>query len=270
MSKAIVVEQLEIPTMEAPKATAALAGRNTTPRKCNHCKNEYNALTLRSQFCSDSCRKKHFNAKVMNTEIVEEEKPNPKEKKSKPNGMAAMASLNGAPAHYQIAIDLLREEKKRWQDMYSEERTARKKAEDENVRLIKVHTEERHAAALQGVEDAQPSGVEKFLSGLQNLPAPIVEQFAPIIGRIAGMLLPPENANVVGSSVNGQLDEGQTQLINWINGMPELTQRNFLSILSILNTYDEQKLNVTLTQMINFLNKGTTIQSNVNVGMYGN
>lgn len=252
-------EQLNIPTMEPAGKT-----RLMHKRVCENpdCKREYEAHQSNSRYCSSACRsaawKKNKSSAPQSID----------EKETKQLAPAPAQLLTGLTPQLQIAIDLLRKEGDRWEKSYNEERTRRKKAEDEVLKLKEEMLKKEHASALQGIENAKPDMIDRMLNGLSNLPAPIVEQFAPLIGRLGNLLMPSGSAPVEG--VQGQLNEPQIQFINWINTMPPETQKNFMIAMAELSRFDEQKLNTVVGQINQFLLQGTTMRSQpFDQAMYG-
>jgi hypothetical protein len=231
-------------------------------RVCENCNKTYQTAAKASKFCSDSCRGAAWR-KSKGTQEITISTP-----KNESPAQAASPLLTGLNPQLQIAIDLLKKEADRWEKKsdYWE-----KKYNDEAAQrqaLEKAALQKEHATALQGLENAKPDLIDRVLNGLSSMPPSIVEQFAPLIGRL-GNLLVPGGASAPVEGVQGQLDEPQIQFINWINSLPPETQKNFLVAMAQLSSFDGQKLNTTINQIIQLLKSGSSMQSH-NMSMYGN
>lgn len=235
-------------------------------RKCEECGKDYKAMLRHSKFCSNVCRAA-WNRKNGNKKIAEgAQQQDVKQTSSLPAAIVSPA-ITGLPPHLQIAVDLLKNEARRWEKSYDDAASKLEKANDRIKELEKKMSDKEHEVALQGIENQKPDVIDRVLNGLSNMPAPIVEQFAPLIGRLGSLLVPSGAAAVQG--VQGQLDEPQIQFINWINGLPPETQKSFMMAMAELSRFDEAKLHNTITQINQFLKVGTTAQRTPDVSMYG-
>lgn len=240
-------------------------------RTCLQCNKEYKAIKPEGKFCSDACRGKHFrqgkralNGTHGQTQLFKSSTPKPV--KSEPTLAPAINAepiFTGLAPHMQIAVNLLQKESKRWEDSFKEERTKRKKLEDEiNTLKDKVRNDE-HRQALEGLENEKPSAFERVLG---SIPAPIMEQIAPVLGQLLSRVMTPQNALQMGG-VEGQLD-AQGQLIGWLTQLPEPLMKGVMGILAKLQAMTTpEELHKHINQINNLLTNGTTI--NQTERMYG-
>lgn len=247
--------------METPSQLTILNEQPRTKRTynkvCDECGKDYESVSQGAKFCSNTCRGRYFRKMKTSspTSTVRAET-----KSAQPASITPV--ITGLPPHLQIAIDLLKKDAERMEKAYNEERDRRRKVDAELAKLKEETRDKEHKKALQGLEEKKPD----LLDRLANLPTPILEQFAPVLGRLAGMLIPGGDAAQPVAGVGGQLDEGQIQFLNWIASLPEAIQKNFIGLLSTLSNMDEQTLALTLSQFQNLLTTGTTIKQKTSSG----
>jgi hypothetical protein len=244
-------------------------------RNCDHCGRQYPFSGNRARFCSDRCRKafKSLSMQPSQTET------NPEKK----TPAVPTTSINTGKLSPEIAItiDLLKADSRRWEDLYKEERTdhkknlaaaitREKKLQDDIIRLESEAKDKEHKHALQGIEARKPD----FMDRIANLPEPVLNAFAPILGRLANLI--PEGAS--GATMAGtnttQLDEGTVQFLAWVDQLPDDEKKSLFTILGTLTTQDPPLRKTSFTKIENLLIHGTTMQNNNSPGydrsMYGN
>ncbi|HMG94354.1 MAG TPA: hypothetical protein VK589_30045 [Chryseolinea sp.] len=225
--------------------------KKTYEKICEECGKQYHTVSQGAKFCSSFCRGRYFRKmKPTNTPTTSDTKP----AFDKPV-QSITPTIAGMPPHIQIAVDLLKKDSERMEKAYNEERDRRRKAETELQKLKDDVRDREHKKALEGLEEKKPDWFDR----LANLPTPVLEQFAPVLGRLAGMLVPGGEGAQQMAGVGGQLDEAQVQFLSWIAALPEELQKNFMAINAALTHMDENTLAFTLTQIQNLLVNGSTV-----------
>lgn len=232
--------------------------KRTYDKVCDECGKDYQTVSQGAKFCSSLCRGKYFRKMKTASSLATEAKA--EIKSAQPASITPV--ITGLPPHLQIAFDLLKKDSERMERAYNEERDRRRKVEGELQKLKDDTRDKEHKKALQGLEEKKPD----LLDRLANLPTPILEQFAPVLGRLAGLLVPGGDVAQPIAGVGGQLDEGQLQFLNWIATLPGELQKNFIGLLATLSNMDEQQLTHTLSQFQNLLTTGTTIKQEPSSG----
>lgn len=223
------------------------------PRTCQQCSVEYKAVMPDGKFCSDKCRGAwHRKNKTTGQLTIEHESQRSK------NFLPAInvePVFSGLTPHMQIAVNLLQKESKRWEDSYKEERTTRKKIEQELTILKDKVREDAHRHALGEIESDKPSTFERMLG---SIPAPIMEQIAPVLGQLLSRVVLPAPSLAMGG-VQG-LDESQGQIISWITQLPAPLQQGVMGVLVKLSeSSTPENLHKSIHQINNLLTNGNTM-----------
>lgn len=257
--------QLTILPPDNETTSATTEAKATMPERkidctCEQCKKEYKAAYARSRFCSDKCRVKFFRTKNASMKAENTTKSlavnDSKETKEKEPRIPQPVFQNISPP-MAIAVQMLQKDADRWERLYNEER---KKAIDLDKELTKLKDESRdkeYKTKLDGIEAQKPDFLDRVLAGLGNIPAPIIEQIAPIIGRITGALIPGDPNQAGPQQIGGvQLDEMSTQLLQWISTLDEQNRNNLFIMIGKMMNMDNQKLSASLTKAINLFKNG--------------
>jgi hypothetical protein len=236
-------------------------------RNCDVCSIEYDALSKKSKFCGDGCR------------VANWRKGN---KASTPNGtdqnniaitrrQATIQHLvqQSIPPELQIAFDLLQNEASRWEIAYREERQDRMEVEESLAKQNEKLLELEHAKILDGVERARPDFVDRIINGLGSIPAPLLEQFAPLIGRLGNLIVPSGNSPIQGIDVS--LDEESLHLVQWFKSLPEDTQKRMKEFLVELSKQSNEKLITFIDDGNQYLKTGIRLMRppNADFSMWG-
>jgi len=257
-------EQLNILPLESTEEKL----KKTFKRNCDHCNKEYDASYKNSQYCSTYCRSSAHKKRKM----TEPPSANTKPAEAKPVVKTTIPApvFNGFDPHMQIVVDLLKNEIKRESTEKEEWKAECKKVQEAYSKLKDDTQAKEHAKALGDLEKAKPGFMDQVATFFGNLPAPILEQFSPAIGRLLNYALPTEGAAPGMAGVNGQLDEMQSQLLTWIASLPEPNQQSLFNIIGTMMQMDATKLSATQNQILNLLKNGSTLQGGtVDQSMYG-
>jgi hypothetical protein len=169
--------------------------------------------------------------------------------------------FQGLSPQMAIAVDLLKQDSRRWEDLYKEEREKRKKMqgkyEETKDELVKLKVDHR----IESIENAKPSGLQGFSEN------PIVLKLVEHVGPALGALMMkfadgPTQGQLVGT--DGQLDEvaqGQmNDIIKWMSELPVETRGVLYEVLhQLAQSKTIEILNDTLMRMRNILKAGTVI-----------
>jgi hypothetical protein len=271
-------QQLDLKIEKKPEQQPPVQSVNPKLRKknCAECDDEFETASHNARFCSASCKWKHENKRGKEKNMKPDQQKLPSLQKQ---------AIEGASPQASIAIDLLRQEARRWEDMYREERDSHKKdvekfeakCEDltnrfENAKdeLAKLKVDQK----IELIENAKPSG----LQGLADNPLvmKLMDHVGPALGAIMMKLSdfgPPAAGQMAGT--DGQLDEisqGQLHDINqWFLTLPVATRA---AIHEAFHSMSEVKTNELLLDTVvrfnNMIKNGSTVQSNQNAYQYGN
>jgi hypothetical protein len=234
----------------APEATQ----QKGFTRECKQCKKEYSAVLQTSKFCSGACRAKW---NKLNPKSVEDKEVSLVKKESTQAVPAPIFS--GLSPQMQIAVNLLQKESDRWEAAFKEERDLRKKAEQDRDSFKEKLRDTEHKQVLDGIENEKPSMLERLLG---SMPAPFIEQLAPVVGRLAGLIVPGQGqAALPMAGVEGQLDNVQIQILQWIASLPEELQKQVLTVISTLMQMQPQDITITINKILNLLKNGSTINA---------
>ena len=169
--------------------------------------------------------------------------------------------FQGLTPQMQIAVDLLKQDARRWEQLYKEEKEKRKKISDkyetlrEELAAIKVDNR------IAEIENKKPGGLEGLAEN------PLVLKLADHVGPALGALMMKLADNTPSSALlrtDGQLDEvTQTQaneMIKWFVSLPQDTRGVVYEILTEwAGAKSIEVLNDTLQRMRNILKTGTVI-----------
>lgn len=255
---------------------------------CVVCKTAFKSSRAKHSTCSNSCRSKlaRQNRKTsLNMTPEEEEKPRfaempPKAKvNGKMNGnnchIGHSAAVVGTPIFHglspqmQIAVDLLKQDSRRWEQLYKDEKEKRKKVTDRYETLREEMASIKVDHRISEIENKRPSGLEGFAEN------PMVLKLLDHVGPALGALMlklgdgGAPSSQLIGT--DGQLDEiTQTQsneMIKWFISLPTDTRTMVYEILTELAASKSiEVLNETLMRMRNILRSGTVIMPHVGFG----
>lgn len=239
---------------EAVNTTTARQMVKRYERVCQLCKKEYKTPIANSKFCSDLCRGRAHREKKFNQQIdISETSPN----MNTPSALPTVKPVfTGLAPHMQIAVDLLQKEATRWEEAFKKESAAHEKTKAELIKLKEDILRKEHEQTLQGIEDAKPGMFENILNGINQLPAPILEQIAPVLGRLANAFVPQQ------LGMGGQLDDNTQGLVNWLQTLPEDLRTHVMVLVASLSQLPPAELTQKLSQIKNLFTHGTTITNN--------
>lgn len=263
--------ELDIPKVEK-KSRESVVYRHG----CETCNKEFESHRRHARFCSDKCRsintrKRHKLNGIMTTTKEEQTKP-PKVNGSSngsSHGTAVVATpiFQGLTPQMQIAVDLLKQDARRWEEMYREEKAARKKTEDSLKEKVDELARIKVDHQIESIENKRPSG----LQGLAESPivAKLLDHVGPALGALMMKLTDGSGPGLIGT--DGQLDElTQTQISEfnkWFAGLhPDQRGVIYEIIVSWAQSKTPEILNDTLVRIKNILRSGTVIMPHVGYG----
>lgn len=262
--------ELDIPQAEAQSPASTRAKQKSFVRNCDECHEEYTASSKLSRTCGPRCRTRAMRriakeqaqqpSQTMNEsqEMSPTRDPVTTEKPDKAiRTKSIRPKFSGLPPDVSIGVMLLERELDRMEQMYTEERAKRKKIQDKYETLKDQVKDERHQQQLAGIEAAKPDLLDRVISGVSQLPAPILENLAPALGRLMEKVVPAGEG--VAGQLQGHIDPMTGELLQWIANLPEAIRENLLLVIGKLMGLDQEKLNSTLVQFLNLIKSGSTL-----------
>jgi hypothetical protein len=238
-------------------------------RECLECKKQYKAKYEHSKFCSDFCRST-FNRKAA-SKAATASKLNGIDKMEKETNVPSLFPKDAAgatpvfhnlPAHLAIAVDLLKNDGKRWEHAYNQEREKRKEIQAKYIEakdeLAKIKVDHK----IESIENAKPSG----LSGLAENPLvlKLMEHAGPALGAWLMKMQGESTPGQLMSGMEGQLDEVTQKQLSDINSWYlTLSDKAKAVLYDVLHSLGQSKtpeiLNDTLLRIQNILKSGSVI-----------
>lgn len=242
-------------------------------RNCDICGTEYDAKFPNARFCSSRCRKTNSrsmkkNTTTLGTVEIEVKKSNDRQEDDNvpsnlPVPAKSNALYNGLAPHMQIAVDMLRQDSQRWQNLYEEEKSRRKEVQAKHEDLKEKISRMEMDHKIEQIENKKPSG----LSGLGENPffLKILDHVGPALGVLASKMAESAGTTTPAmAGVEGQLDEvSQSQLANiaqWFAALPDATRAAVYDMLQSMAVIKEPQMLISTLQKIKILlTNGSTI-----------
>jgi hypothetical protein len=244
---------------------------------CIVCNGGFKSSHKKSSYCSNSCRSKH-NRSAKKTSLnmapdteAKEQQPRPLKMNGEAKGnnghngesraIVGTPIFHGLSPQMQIAVDLLKQDSRRWEQLYSQEKEKRKKVSDkyetlrEELATIKVDNK------IAEIENKKTGGLE----GLAENPLilKLVDHVGPALGALMLKLGDSSpSSQLIGT--DGQLDEitstQANEMVKWFTSLPADTRGVVYDVLTELAASKSiEVLNDTLLRIKNILKSGTVI-----------
>lgn len=247
---------------------------------CIHCHKPFKSAYKKSSYCSAACKSKQGRINKANSlnmtptteeiKVTENAKVTPLQKVRPPKLPKAASDstvvvgtpiFDGLTPQMQIAVDLLKQDARRWEQLYREEKDKRKKIADKYETLRDEVAELKVDHRIEAIENKKPGGLEGLAENPMILK--LMDHVGPALGALMVKLVDNSpSSQLVG--VDGQLDEiTQTQaneMVKWFISLPEDSRKVVYEILTEwAGAKSIEVLNDTLLRMRNVLKAGTVI-----------
>jgi hypothetical protein len=206
-------------------------------------------------YCSNTCRSK---ASIIRTSGLSGtgQVPMFAEKEKETTATARKPThINVSHGVSAIEAQLLMKEVDRWEDAYKQERTRRKKREEELEKLKNELVELKTDQKIKTIEaeNKKPSGLDGILE------SPLGQYIGPALGKLAERLVdavPMGAAQLTGADASG--NEALTQIANWFLAQAPDVQETFYHMVNEFAGKSPDELKIKMGYIKNLLNYGTT------------
>jgi hypothetical protein len=219
-------------------------------KNCEHCKKEFEAKTEKARYCSSSCRARSSEQRrglgnIDTSAPTSAPRSTPSDHRAPVMQKAAIPTPPGLDFATQMIFDMIKKESQRWEDAYNEQKKKNEKLTDEKAALQKEFTDFQHNTEKQKLIEAKPTGLGAIAD------SDFVKQLTPH--------LTPHIATFIGGLMNPELPQAD-EVALWLDKQPDDIKAAIRELLTGIATIaDPAKMQATIGQLINVIQKGTTI-----------